>query len=94
MTTCIVDKQGRIVIPSTWRTKQGIKPGTPLYVVEGDDGRLSVETLAQSVKRAQEMVRRITRPGGGAAVDELLRERRREVALRERKLKQDERRNG
>jgi len=92
MTTCKVDNQGRIVIPSSWREKQGIKPGTKLVVAEGDDGGLRIETFLQSVRRVQEMVRRTTRPGGGSAVDELLRERRREVALEERKAKQYERR--
>ena len=93
MNSCTVDKQGRIVIPSTWRAKQGITPGTKLVVAEGDDGGLRVLTFLQSVRRAQEIVRRNTRPGGGSAVDELLRQRRREVALFEKKMKRYERGN-
>ena len=87
MNTCKVDNQGRIVIPSSWRTKQGIKPGTELRVVESEDGRLSVETLMQSVRRAQEIIRRTTKPSKELASDQLLRERREEVASFQRKYR-------
>ena len=88
MSTCTVDKQGRVVIPSTWRVKQGIKPGTKLYAVEDEDGRLSFETIDQTVRRVQEQVRKLVKPGG-SLVDDLFRERRREVALAEREIRRD-----
>jgi len=93
MNTCKMDNQGRIVIPSSWRAKQGIKPGAELFVREGDDGRLSVETLQQSVRRAQEMVRALV-PPGVSLVDDLFRERRREVAMAEREMRRYLKPNG
>jgi AbrB family looped-hinge helix DNA binding protein len=80
MNTCKVDNQGRIVVPSSWRQKQGIKPGEALRVVEEEDGGLRVETLKQSVRRAQEIIRRTTKPSKELASDQLIRERREEVA--------------
>lgn len=93
MNTCKVDKQGRIVIPSSWRAKQGIKPGEALRVVEEEDGRLRVETLMQSVRRAQEIIRRTTKPSKELASDQLIRERREEVAAFQRRYGRS-RRNG
>ena len=86
MNTHKVDNQGRIVIPSSWRAKQGIKPGTALLVVEEEDGRLTVETAAQAIRRAQEMARRLV-PPGVSLVDDLFRERRREAAKAEREMR-------
>ena len=94
MITCKIDNQGRIVLPSSWRAKQDIKPGTELLIDETVDGGLNIVTYMQAVRRAQEIVRKNTRPGGGSAVDDLLRERRREVALFEKKVKRYERKNG
>lgn len=82
MATCKIDKQGRITLPSNWRSEQGIEPGTELLVLE-EDGRLLVQTRMQAVRRAQEMMRKLTRPGSGSAVEELFRMRREEVELEE-----------
>ena len=87
MNTYKVDKQGRIIVPAKWREEQGVTPGTELVVLE-EDGRLIVQTRMQAVREAQEIMRRATRPGGGSAVDMLLRERRREVEMEEREAKQ------
>ena len=78
MATCTVDNQGRIVIPSSWRRQQGIESGSELLVLE-EDGRLILQTREQAIREAQDMVRGFTRHGR-SLVDDLLRERRAEVA--------------
>jgi len=92
MYTYRVDKQGRIVLPSKWRQEQGIPAGTELVLLE-ENGRLIVQTRLQAIQEAQEIIRRTTRPGQGSAVDELLRERRREVEMEEREAKERRRRS-
>ena len=93
MSTYRIDNQGRLVLPASWREKHGVKPGTELVVLDTKDGRLSVQTVMQAVREAQEIIRRTTRPGQGSAVDELLRERRREVELEQREQKPTRRRS-
>jgi AbrB family looped-hinge helix DNA binding protein len=77
MNTYRVDNQGRIMIPSKWRSQQGIKAGTELVVFE-EDGRLIVQTREQAVREAQEMLRRFV-PPGVSLVEELLKQRRSET---------------
>ena len=81
MSTLRMDNQGRITLPAAWRERHGVKPGTELVVLETKDGRLSMQTVIQAVRQAQEIVRRTTRPSKESAVDQLLRERRQEVEL-------------
>jgi AbrB family looped-hinge helix DNA binding protein len=78
MPTCTVDNQGRIVIPSSWRNQQGIGSGSELVVLE-EDGRLILQTREQAIREAQQIVRSSVRRGR-SLVDDLLRERRAEVA--------------
>ena len=93
MPTYKVDNQGRVMIPSKWRMEHGVKPGADLTISEEPDGRLSIQTYDQSVRRAQEMVRALV-PPGVSLVDELLRERRREVAREERKSRKQIKQRG
>jgi AbrB family looped-hinge helix DNA binding protein len=90
MATCKIDNQGRIVVPATWRESQGATPGQELVVLE-EDGRLIIQTRAQAVREAQEIVRRGV-PAGVSLVGELLRERRASVA-REQQAAQGRRRH-
>jgi AbrB family looped-hinge helix DNA binding protein len=78
MPTCTVDNQGRIVIPSSWRRQQGIGSGSELVALE-EDGRLILQTREQAIREAQQIVRNSVRRGR-SLVDELLHERRAEVA--------------
>jgi AbrB family looped-hinge helix DNA binding protein len=89
MSTYKVDNQGRIVIPSSFRESQGIKAGTELVVLE-EDGRLLVMTRAQAIREAQEIIRKSV-PAGVSLVDDLLKERRREVAKEQREERQAQR---
>ena len=77
MPTCKVDNQGRILIPSKWRVEQGVGAGSEVVVLE-EDGRLILQTREQAVRDAQEMVRRVTRPG--SLLTELQRDRRRQAS--------------
>jgi AbrB family looped-hinge helix DNA binding protein len=79
MSTCRVDNQGRVVIPSKWRDQQGIGPGSELIVLE-EDGRLILQTRQQAIQDAQEMVRLTTRPG---SLTKALERERREQSDRE-----------
>jgi len=76
MPTCTVDNQGRIVIPSSWRHEQGIASGS---LVLEEDGRLIIQTREQAIREAQQIVRGSVRRRR-SLVDDLLRERRAEVA--------------
>jgi AbrB family looped-hinge helix DNA binding protein len=78
MPTCTVDNQGRIVIPSNWRHQQGIESGSELVALE-EDGRLILQTREQSIREAQQIVRR-SMGRGRSLVDDLLRERRADIA--------------
>jgi AbrB family looped-hinge helix DNA binding protein len=70
-----LNANGRIVIPAALRRELGFTAGEEL-LLRAEDGELRVYTLANAVRRAQEMVQRYA-PGGGSA--ELLRERRAEA---------------
>lgn len=69
---------GRIVIPASARRALGIKPGDELIlVVENEEIRLC--TARQAARKAQELVRRYSRPGENLA-DALVAERRDEAS--------------
>lgn len=73
-----LSKGGRIVIPAEFRRAMGIGVGQEV-VLRLEDGELRVSTLAGAIRRAQDLVRRHV-PPERSLVDELLAERRREVA--------------
>ena len=68
---------GRVVIPAALREKLGVTEGDALMATF-EDGELRLVSLAESVRRAQLMVRSRV-PAGVSLVDELLADRRREV---------------
>ena len=69
---------GRIVIPVPYRKALGIKPGDEL-IVRLDEGELRIYSRAEALKRLQNQVTSAV-PEGVSLVEELLRERRKEVA--------------
>ena len=73
----VVGPGGRVVIPAAYREVLGIEEGNAVVMrVEGDELRLISD--ATEVRRVREMIARYV-PEGVSLVDELLRERRREV---------------
>ena len=73
-----VGPAGRVVIPAAYREALGIGEGdTVVMRIEGDE--LHLISDATEVRRVREMIARYV-PEGVSLVDELLRERRREVA--------------
>ena len=74
VSSCKVDNQGRISIPSTWRRSQGIQPNSELVVTVEED-RLILQTREQRIREAQRMVSQFAAKGV-SQVDGLLRERR------------------
>ncbi|MEP7352344.1 MAG: AbrB/MazE/SpoVT family DNA-binding domain-containing protein [Acidobacteriota bacterium] len=78
MGTYILDKQGRITLPASFRESQGLKPGQDLVVLE-EDGRLLIMTREQAIREAQAMVRKLV-PAGVSLVEELFADRRSDMA--------------
>ena len=78
ITTLKVDRQGRIMLPSKWRRHHGVVASTEIRITEREDGSLTVETYEQSIRRAQDLVRRYV-PEGVSLVNELLADRRTET---------------
>jgi AbrB family looped-hinge helix DNA binding protein len=70
---------GRLVIPAEFRRDLGLAPGAVVVISEMDGGDLRISTPAAGLRRAQDLVRRYVQPGS-SLVDELLAERRQEVA--------------
>jgi bifunctional DNA-binding transcriptional regulator/antitoxin component of YhaV-PrlF toxin-antitoxin module len=77
--TCKMDHQGRIMLPATWRRKQGLGPNAEL-LVEIRDHSLVLQTRDQAVREAQEIVRKRI-PAGKSLVEDLRRERQREALV-------------
>ncbi len=69
---------GRVVIPASARRALGIEPGDELILVV-EDGEIRLCTARQAARKAQELVRRYSRPGESLA-DSLVAERREEAA--------------
>lgn len=69
---------GRLVIPTEYRRRLGLKPGDEVLVRLDEEG-LHVSTPAQAVARAQALVRRYV-PATRSLSDELISERRAEAA--------------
>lgn len=68
----------RIVIPAEYRKKMGLKPGDDVILLLDED-EIRITTLNQSIKSAQELVRKYI-PESISLVDELIQERREEAA--------------
>ena len=84
MNTCKVDNQGRISTPAKWRVEQGIKPGSELVVLE-EDGRLIIQTREQAVREAQAIIRQYI-PKDVSLVDDLIKDRKREMEMENREM--------
>jgi len=77
--TLHVDNQGRVMLPSWWRRKEGISPSTELCVAVTEEGALVLETREQGLRRARALLRKYI-PEGVSLSDELIAERRAEAA--------------
>ena len=71
-------KSGRIVIPSGYRKKLGLKSGDEI-IMHLDEAGLRLCTPAQAVAKAQALIQRYIPEGRGLS-DELISERREEAA--------------
>lgn len=69
---------GRLQIPAEIRKQLGLEDGDHL-TLKVVDGELRVRSVRETIRRAQEMVRRHV-PEGVSLVDELIAERRAEAA--------------
>ncbi len=67
-----------MVIPSSWRRRHGLRPGSSVTLVETADGDLLLTTPVAALQKLQALVRRHV-PEGVSLVDELLSERRAEA---------------
>lgn len=73
-TSTRVNRNGRVVIPASFRKRLGIRPGDEVVLrIEGDE--LRITTLRRNLDRAQRLVRKHVR-AGTSLVDELIAERR------------------
>ena len=77
--TLHIDNQGRIMLPSWWRRKEGVDHSTELCVAVTEEGALVVETREQGLRRARALLRKYI-PEGVNLSDELIAERRVEAA--------------
>jgi len=73
-TTMRVNENGRVVIPSSFRKRLGIRAGDEL-VLRIEDDELRITTLKRNIARAQHLVRKHVKPGTSLS-DELIAERR------------------
>jgi AbrB family looped-hinge helix DNA binding protein len=79
MSIAKVSDGGRVVIPANLREKHGIGVGdTVMWVEDGD--QLVLTSVRASIRRAQAIVAKHNNRPGVNMVDELIRERREEVA--------------
>jgi bifunctional DNA-binding transcriptional regulator/antitoxin component of YhaV-PrlF toxin-antitoxin module len=77
--TLNVDTQGRVLLPSWWRKKQGVGPSTELLAAVTEEGALILETREQGLRRARALLRKYI-PADVSLSDELIAERRAEAA--------------
>lgn len=77
---------GRIVIPAEIRRELGMKEGEPV-VMRVENGELRIWTIDEAIRRVQERAKPYIIPGRLAS-DELIAERRAEVAREEEELRQ------
>lgn len=72
-----IGDRGRLVLPAALRNELGLTPGTRMLITSEPDGSLRLRPYRVVADRHRGI---LARRGGGSAVDELLRERRREAA--------------
>jgi antitoxin PrlF len=72
------DSQGRVMLPSWWRKREGVDPSTELCVAVTEQGALVIETREQGLRRARALMRKYI-PEGVNLSDELIAERRMEA---------------
>lgn len=78
--TTQVGKGGRIVIPAAIRKALNLEPGDDVVLKLEDDG-VRVVSRKQALRRVQDRIAKLARPGISVA-DELIRERREEARAR------------
>ena len=74
-----VDNQGRVLLPSSWRKQQQVKPSTELCVTVIEEGGLVIETREQGLRRARALVRQYI-PEGVRLSEEIIADHRAEAA--------------
>ncbi len=72
----------RVVIPAAIRKSLGLHVGDAITLILQDNGEVRLLTQAEAIRQAQQLVRQNV-PAGRSLVEELLAERREEVAGRE-----------
>ncbi len=72
----ILGKNGRLVIPVTYRRQMGVSEGDKL-ILRYEDGAIRIMTPRQAVKFAQSLVRRYV-PSRRPLADELIAERKKD----------------
>jgi AbrB family looped-hinge helix DNA binding protein len=77
---------GRLVIPAEIRRALGLEDGEPV-VMRVEDGELRIWTISEGIRRVQERAKPYVTPGKLAS-DELIAERRAEVAREEQELRE------
>jgi bifunctional DNA-binding transcriptional regulator/antitoxin component of YhaV-PrlF toxin-antitoxin module len=82
--TLRVDNQGRVILPSWWRKDAGVGPSAELLVAVDESGALVLETRDQGLRRARALVRKYI-PAARKLSDELVRDRRKEASVEERR---------
>jgi len=73
--------RGRLVLPAEVCRLLDLKEGNRVLLTLGRDGRVSLTTLGAEIKRLQRRFRHLK--AGGSMADELIRDRREEVAREE-----------
>ena len=76
-----IGPNGRIVIPAACRKALGVGPGDEV-LMRLEDGELRLYTQAHAIRRIQALAKKYV-PAGVSIVDELLADRRQEVAREE-----------
>lgn len=71
-----ISEGGSVVIPSEYRKQLGLEIGSEV-MIQIVDGEMRIFTLAQAIKRAQDIIRRYV-PEGRSLSNELIAERRQE----------------
>jgi AbrB family looped-hinge helix DNA binding protein len=73
--------RGRLVLPAEVCRTLALKEGDRILLTMGKDGRITLRSLASAIDSLQGMFRHLN--AGGSMADELIRDRREEVAREE-----------